>query len=190
MLTSLKSAAESLFIRFDRLLDLIFPYKKYFELLQSENFLNYYHQRIHKITFRLLIYSFPFLCYTVFLSVWTAGAFFMDLENLFFINTFLAVLFFLFGIFFIYSHKISGCFLLLMGLRAGTSSSVFHPSSVCLVFLLFIFLNLCRLRRLEYYALIARNVAANKLKNKMEDDEIKRLLDTYTADYDKFYGKQ
>lgn len=175
---------------FDSILDNIFPYKRYLEQLKADNFLDFYHSKIHKISFRLIFYTLPFLIVLIYMAILTCSSFFIDLENMIFLKAILSLGLLSSGLIFIYTHKISGCFLILAGLVYGCKTHFLQADLTAgIFFLILAFINLCKLRRFKYYADIASNVLKNKINVELEDEELARLMNTYPVAYDDLQRK-
>ncbi|MDY5577603.1 MAG: hypothetical protein SPF70_09105 [Lachnospiraceae bacterium] len=186
ILTNIKAAAEKITDAFDDILDTILPYKRYFLRLGSKNFLNYYHERIHKVSFWLLFLTLPILIQTVLAGIITISSFFADLNNIYFFHALFCTLFLLIGTIAIYAHKISGMLLLCLGFQQGIQLDIFPIGFVCL---LPIFIILCQLRRLEYYASISVNIMQSKINAETQEQELDHLLSTYSVEFDNYMHK-
>ncbi len=182
---------EALEEAFDDLLDNIFPYKKMFYRMKSDEYLDYYHARHSRPLFLIFLLLIPFFIYYIFTGAFFISAIFAPITNgfNFIVSFFSGFIFMSLGFFFTFDHQFKGPFFLWLSVFILSREPNFGDTynyQGCLFLLLLLFLHLCRLKRFYYYKDLASNVMQNKMRIEVEDQELDHLLTTYSSEFDSY----
>lgn len=174
---------------FDNILDILFPYKGLYQTLHADGYISYYQEKVHKVSFRLILYTFPVYPIIVYLLVFSLSTFVADMENDLFFSCSIPLVLIIFGLILIYGHKLIGCLILYIGLLSTKSFPFLSDASIGYVSVLLSLCNLCRLRRMNYYMSMAKITLKNKIRIATEEETFQHLMDTYGVAFDDMQRK-